>query len=248
MHSNADITSAQQATQELFSTILTLLPKSSSGAGKSREDIIDELAVGVLNIVPAEWDLDTVGKKYPTLYSESMNTVLLQEIIRYNRLLAVMRKSLLDICKALKGEMVMSGDLEAMGDALFNNLVPGIWEAVAYPSLMGLMPWVNDLVARANFLQKWVDEGTPKAFWISGFFFPQAFLTGSLQNYARKSGHPVDRISFAYRAADGTRRITRWPTRTPRCSSRSSRPSGSSPPTTARRPRAVCTGARSTRH
>jgi dynein heavy chain len=110
MHSNADITSAQQATLELFSTILMLLPKSSVGAGKNREDIIDELAVGILNTMPAEWDIDTVGKKYPTLYSESMNTVLLQEIIRYNRLLATMRKSLVDICKALKGEMVLSAD------------------------------------------------------------------------------------------------------------------------------------------
>jgi dynein heavy chain len=98
----------------------------------------------------------------------------------------------------------MSADLDAMGDALYTNLVPGIWQSVAYPSLMPLMPWVNDLVARASFLQKWVDEGTPKAFWISGFFFPQAFLTGSLQNYARKSGHPVDGISFAFSVMAGT--------------------------------------------
>jgi dynein heavy chain len=138
------------------------------------------------------------------MYSESMNTVLVQEIIRYNRLLAVMHQTLKDLQKALKGEMVMSGDLEQMADRLFNNLVPAMWESVAYPSLMPLSPWVNDLRARCNFLTKWVAEGTPNVFWISGFFFPQAFLTGSLQNYARKEQKPVDAISFGYQVMNKT--------------------------------------------
>ncbi len=31
-----------------------------------------------------------------------------------------------------------------------------------------LASWTEDLNARINFLQKWIDEGTPKCFWISG--------------------------------------------------------------------------------
>jgi dynein heavy chain, axonemal len=58
--------------------------------------------------------------------------------------------------------------------------------------------WVKDLVLRVQFMQQWVDGGIPKVFWISGFFFPQAFLTGALQNYARKHVIAIDTISYAF--------------------------------------------------
>ena len=51
-------------------------------------------------------------KKYPIRFDESMNTVLSQELLRYNGLINVVRSSLADLRKALKGLVVMSGDLE----------------------------------------------------------------------------------------------------------------------------------------
>jgi dynein heavy chain len=141
-------------------------------------------------------------KRYPTAYEESMNTVLIQESYRYNRLISTMRKSLVSVLKALKGELVMSVELEKMGTSIFNNQVPEMWSAVAPPSLMPLAAWVIDLRQRCTFLMNWFLDGIPKVFWISGFFFPQAFLTGTLQNYARKFAYPVDTITFSFRVMD----------------------------------------------
>lgn len=44
--------------------------------------------------MPSVFDVEAVLQQYPTSYKESMNTVLTQECIRYNGLLAVMKKSL----------------------------------------------------------------------------------------------------------------------------------------------------------
>lgn len=84
MHTNADITSAQEETNVLFSTILALLPRSASGGGKSREQIITEVASSILDRTPQPWEVESVMKKFPTAYTESMNTVVVQEAIRYN--------------------------------------------------------------------------------------------------------------------------------------------------------------------
>jgi hypothetical protein len=45
----------------------------------------------------------------------------------------------------------------------------------------------------------WIDNGTPVAAWLPGFFFTQSFLTAVLQNFARKYKLAVDSLKFSYK-------------------------------------------------
>ena len=178
LHENADITCDQNETYEMFSTILGLQPRVSAGKGASREEVIMQKCEEILAKVPPLFDVEAVMGRYPTTYKESMNTVLTQECIRYNSLLAVMKRSLQDTIKAIKGLVVMSPELEAVSNSIFDNQVPTLWESKAYPSLKPLSSWVVDLLERTRFIADWIDRGCPSVYWISGFFFPQVRTRG----------------------------------------------------------------------
>ena len=202
LHENADITCDQNETYSMFETILSLQPRVAAGGGLSREDVIGAAAKDIFERCPHPFDIDAVGHKYPTDYNQSMNTVLTQECIRYNNMIVVMRRTLQESLKALKGLVVMTDELEAVTDAIFDNQVPDAWASKAYPSLKPLSSWVLDLLERIQFIEGWIEHGPPPAYWISGLFFPQAFLTGTLQNYARKNGFAIDSLGWNFVVQD----------------------------------------------
>ncbi|XP_063071051.1 dynein axonemal heavy chain 1 [Engraulis encrasicolus] len=199
LHDNANISFAQNEAFALLGAVVQLQPRAAAKGGKSREEIVEGIVSGIVEKIPSPIDVEEVMSKYPVLYEESMNTVLIQEVIRYNKLLEVISRSLVDLVKALKGLVVMSSELELMANSLFINAVPDMWKAKAYPSLKPLASWVADLLQRISFLQGWIWDGIPSVFWISGFFFPQAFLTGTLQNFARCSLLSIDTIGFDFK-------------------------------------------------
>jgi dynein heavy chain len=127
LHQNAEITTANNETINLLQNILSMQPRASSGSGKTREEIIGEQAAYIQSKTPPVFDFELIAKKFPTSYEESMNTVLFQECVRYNRLLADMKVALVNVQKALKGEIVMSEELEKMANSIFDNLVPKTW-------------------------------------------------------------------------------------------------------------------------
>ncbi|XP_036355704.1 dynein heavy chain 6, axonemal-like [Octopus sinensis] len=92
----------------------------------------------------------------------------------------------------------MNLQLESMYESFLNNQVPQNWSSFAYPSLKSLASWVVDLVLRCSFIDFWIKMGQPFSFWLPGFFFPQGFLTGVLQNYARKYNLAIDRLNFNF--------------------------------------------------
>jgi dynein heavy chain len=66
----------------------------------------------------------------------------------------------------------MSEELDDLAYSMFNNMVPNSFSKVGPLSLKPLASWINDLNDRINFISKWIKDGMPPAFWLSGFFFP----------------------------------------------------------------------------
>lgn len=127
-----------------------------------------------------------------------MNTVLTQELIRFNGLLGIIRGSLNDMKKAILGEVLLSTDLEAALNQILDGKVPAMWLKKSYASLKPLGGYIKDLKERLDFFQLWLDTQIPEYFWINKFFFTHGFLTGALQNYARKMQIPIDTMGMDF--------------------------------------------------
>eukprot|EP00933_Yihiella_yeosuensis_P041142 TRINITY_DN35573_c0_g1_i1.p1 TRINITY_DN35573_c0_g1~~TRINITY_DN35573_c0_g1_i1.p1 ORF type:complete len:1671 (-),score=457.77 TRINITY_DN35573_c0_g1_i1:233-5206(-) len=204
LHENCNITCAQDEALKLLTGMQSMVSLGGGGGeGGSAEDVQDEVAEGIQERLPTPFALDVCEIKFPTLYEESMNTVVKQECLRYNKLLWEMDSSLKAFRKAIKGLIVMTFDLEYCGKSLFVNEVPELWSKKGPLSLKPLSSWYLDILARVQFFQMWFDLGkAPPIFWISGIFFPQAFFTGAMQNFARKYNEEIDLLSFKQTTLD----------------------------------------------
>ena len=109
MHDNVDISKKLQETKILFDSVLVTQSQSSAGSsGKTTEEALKEITNDILSKVtieavqwyhdvevfihqlPHKYNLEEAMQKYPVKYEESMNTVLVQEMERFNRYLNVL--------------------------------------------------------------------------------------------------------------------------------------------------------------
>jgi len=202
LHDNANIVYQTNESAYVVDTVLGIQPRvGGASTGPSPDEIVLARQRDILEALQEPLDRES-GKK--DLFKEkngllaSLTTVLLLEMEKYNRLLAVMKRSLEELDRAIGGYIVMSEELDTMYVALQNGRVPGNWSAVGFLSLKPLSPWYAELKQRVDMFRDWLVEGPPNAFWLSGFFFPQGFMTGSLQTHARQHKIPIDKLTFGF--------------------------------------------------
>ena len=209
MHQNASLAYQAKETNRIVQTVIDVQPRTGTkGGGKTPEETVDQMAADFLEQLPAvltnEGAHETTFVKGPDGALHSLSVVLIQEMERFNKLLTIVRDSLKDTKRAIAGMVVMSEALEGVFSSLFLNRVPGMWAAVGFLSMKPLGAWFKDLITRVDFLRTWITSGPPTSFWMSGLFFPQGFLTGVLQTFARKHQVAIDTLSFRFEVKNST--------------------------------------------
>jgi dynein heavy chain len=140
MHANANIAFQLQETRRLLDTVLSIQPRISAGSGSSAsssDTVVAALCAETLEALPADLDLAEAAaglfERMPDGKLNSLSVVLGQEVERFQRLAAVLRQSLVALQAAIRGQVVMSAELEAAYNALLLNQVRALPRSTRAP-------------------------------------------------------------------------------------------------------------------
>jgi len=124
--------------------------------------------------------------------------VLVQELERWEMLNIRMSKSLKELKQALKGEIAMSNDLDAVGSSLFNGQLPMMWRKKEFTPQTDKMlgSWITFHMRRQDQYAAWVKDGEPKVMWLSGLSIPETYTAALVQTTCRRYGWPLDKTTL----------------------------------------------------
>lgn len=124
LHANAAITKEINETNDTLGAILSTMQAGGSAGGGDQDAIIIALAEGIIADVPDAYDVKAAEKRYPVDYNQSMNTVLTQELGRFNNLTREIKNSLKNMKRAIIGEILMSSELEMAMISMQDGQIP----------------------------------------------------------------------------------------------------------------------------
>lgn len=198
LHANAGITRDLNSSTLLLDTMRQTQNQGSTQAAGGADDTLSAVVADIIRKLPPDFDIELSEQKYPIDYNDSMNTVLVQEMKRFNRLLAVIRRTSVELAASMDGIIVQTVELESIAVSIAMRKTPVEWSKFSYPSMKPVAAYVQDFVDRLAWLQRWYEVGKPNVFWLPGFFFTQAFLTAAMQNYARRYRIPIDTLCYDF--------------------------------------------------
>jgi hypothetical protein len=185
----------------LLNSLLEIQPTLVAATGVASEEQFAIARVSeILSDLPSPFPL-TLLRNLDV--DDAVDVVLKHEVLLYNELLGVMRGSLEELQRGLKGLIIVDERLEVLQRRLLANRIPELWLEASFPSILGLRGYLTDVRERVAFIDDWLREGRPGRFRLGAFYHPEEFLTATLQVYARHHKVPFDTLSFATEPVDG---------------------------------------------
>jgi len=114
-------------TKQFLESVLQTIPRSQSGSNESEDLEIERITNTLIGDLPELYDLEEVMSLKPISRENSLNTVLIQDTLRYNRLISIIKKTLTKIRNVVHGYEIMDNEVEQLINELLNNQVPRIW-------------------------------------------------------------------------------------------------------------------------
>ena len=200
LHPNALIRKQMEESRSLLNSFANLNKGDSnpSNANSAKNVILNNINEQANKKLIRNFNIEEVKKKFPLIYEDCMNSILIQEIMRYNSLLTLVFKTLEDTLKAFQGLIPLTDEFEEVANQVVSNKTPYQWIKASYPSKKPIGSWIIDLEDRIKFFNNWINNGIPYQFLFSAFFFTQSFLTGIKQNFARKYKISIDKLEFDF--------------------------------------------------
>lgn len=112
LHINAGIIRNLELKKDLFDSMTLLRGSIIMDDILKQHEILLTMKEDIYERMPKLFDIEEAQKRYPIQYIESINTVLIQELERYNDLLIEIKNSLSMLEKAVKGLILMTTLLE----------------------------------------------------------------------------------------------------------------------------------------
>ncbi|WAQ93678.1 DYH8-like protein [Mya arenaria] len=198
LHPNADITYQTNMAANILDTTMSIQPKEGgAGAGESRETVVFRMAEDMLDKLPADYIPHEVKDRLRKMgHLHPVNIFLKQEIDRMQRVINIVRITLSDLKLAIEGTIIMSENLRDALDNMFDAKVPNLWRKISWQSsTLGF--WYTELLERNEQFNRWIFQGRPDVFWMTGLFNPQGFLTAMRQEVTRAhKGWALDSVTL----------------------------------------------------
>jgi len=123
-----------------------------------------------------------------------LNIFLYQEIQRMAKIIAIVKRSLVDMRDAIEGTIIMSPMLAKGIDCIYNATIPPNWltepsgaEISWKNSSVG--KWMEQFMERFRQESEWMEKGKLTEYRLDTMFNPQGFLTSVKQEITRSHKH-----------------------------------------------------------